>query len=43
MFKTMLLHPSLATNATVVFKLGSLLFTTLTYDTSNTWHLHEHT
>ena len=32
--KMMLLHPSLATNARVVFKLCSLLSTTLTYHAS---------
>ena len=30
----MLLHPNLAKNARVVFKLGSLLITTLTYHAS---------
>ena len=36
MLKMMLLHPNLATNARVVFKLSSLLITILTYHVSKT-------
>ena len=36
MLKMMLLHPNLATNARVVFKLSSLLITILTYHASKT-------
>ena len=36
MFKMILLHPNLATNAKVVFKLCSILISTITYLASKT-------
>ena len=39
----MLLHPNLATNARVVFKLCSLLITTLTYHATKTCYIYEYT
>ena len=38
--KMMLLHPNLATNSRVIFKLCSLLITTLTYHESKTWYIY---
>ena len=42
MLKMILLHPILATNARVVFKLSSLLITTLTCHQSKTWYIYEY-
>ena len=43
MLKLMLLHPNLAVKTRVVFKLCSLLITTLNYHASKTWSMYEYT
>ena len=43
MFKMMLLHPNVATNARVVFKICSKLITTIAYHASKTWYIYKYT